>query len=1160
MYKSYFSKAKVVSIGLLFLLFLNYSFSANAQQVKLSFKDTPLKIVLKKLSKQTGYSFAYSDALKQVNANISCEINSNESINQILSTLLENKGINFTILGKQIILAPDNVVIKKGNQKVIIIKGSIKDDAGEVLPGVTIVNKSNSNITSSDINGNYSIEAKEGDLLSFSSIGMENYEQMVRKQESMNIIMIPNAITLDNVVITGYQTLSKERSAGAYTVIGEKKIESKLQTNILNRLEGMVSGMSMYKGKPIIRGTSTIYANNNPLYVVDGVPFEGNIETINPNDIANISVLKDATAASIYGARSTNGVIVITTKNGTQGKLNVNYNATISISPLPDRDYSNLMSSSEFIDYQIYMFNKGVKPTTNPSTGVGINEVMKLLFQKRSGVIDESNFNSQINKLRSQDRYDQVKDEFLNTIEVSHQHNLSFNGGSDFYKYSFSLNYMGVNPYEKGKYKDRIGFNVKNKFNFTKWCQVDLGIMGSDVNDEYNDGIQGMDLLNSGGASYNMLRDENGNANRWDMEKNLDEINRLKSKGLLDESYYAVNELNKVKVTNRNQYININFGAKVNIIKSLNAEFRYKTERENSYFKRYWTKDAYKVKNMINNATVIAANGTITNHIPMGGQVSEINGNKKSYTLRAQLNYSEIFADKHDVKVLVGAERRKVYNEQNGHYRFGYDDYNLSYKNIDEVQLRKGIMGTQALYGKYTLYDAGPEYRCIDDRYVSFYGNASYTYNNKLSLNASIRIDQSNLFGTDPKYQYRPLWSIGANYTIFTQNDVKWIDRLSARATYGINGNVYTKSGPFIISQVSRLTNWNTNETYATIISPPNSALRWEKTKTMNFGLDFALLSHRLQGSIEYYNKRTSDMLGNRAADPTTGWQQLLVNYGKMRNSGIEIVLESVNIATKNFQWNTSILFSYNANKLIEIEDAAKSAYSYYGRLQARKGKPFNSLYSIRWAGLDKEGNPQAYKADGTIVNNSSMLDANDLVYSGTYNPPYNTSFSNSFRYKNLELSFMFIYYGGHVMRDVAAGYYHSTNRPYETEISNIDKVHGNFWRQPGDENNPDIGPAYKPGVSSSLAYIWYAADKHIQKADYVKLRDLSLSYYFPKQLISKAKISDLRVIFQAQNIWRWSANKNNLDPEVWTSPQLTYASRGTAIPPTFTFGLNISF
>lgn len=1154
---------KVQLLCVLFLLI--GSVSMNAQQIKMHFTDVPLTTILEAITNQTGYRFVYSDALKVINGKKTFSINAaNQPLKEVLKKLFDGKGIAYTIEGKQIVLAPDSIVVKDADKSQQThsgkISGFIKDDTGEPLPGVTIQNKMTGKLTASEFDGKYFIEAKEGDIISFASIGMADNQVVVGKGNNFNIVMKPSAIALSDVVVTGYQTISKERSAGSYAVITTDKIEKKLNTNIMDRLEGMVVGMSMYKGKPVIRGTSTIYAEKSPLYVVDGVPFEGDIDIINPNDIVNVSVLKDATAASIYGARSTNGVIVITTRGGSSGKLHVNYSGSIQISPLPDRDYANLMSSSEFIDYQTYLFDNGVTAGTNPKPSYAINDVYKLLYDKRNGDISESDFNTKINTLRNSDRYDQVKEEFLNSTEISHQHNLSFNGGSDFYKYSFSLNYKGTNPYEKGQYSDRVGFNVKNNFNLTKWLQVDLGIMGSDVNDEYNDGVSGMSLLNSGMASYYMLRDQSGNPVRWDQEKSLLEINRLKTLGLQDESYYALNEKDKQTVTRKNQYFNVNVGAKIKIIKSLSAEIRYQTERETGYNKRYYSKDSYTVKNMINNATVIAKNGTITNHIPTGGQVNEINNSRRSYTLRGQINYSQKFTEKHDVKVLVGAERRKIYNEQNGHYRFGYDDYNLSFKNIDEVALRKGISGTQALGGKYTLYTAQPNYVCIDDRYVSFYGNASYTYNDRLSVNASIRMDQSNLFGTDPKYQYRPLWSVGANYAIVKEGDKKWLDRLSARATYGINGNVYKKSGPYIISEVSRYPNFDTNESYAKITSPPNSALRWEKTKTLNVGVDFAMFGHRLSGSLDYYNKKTSDMLGERASDPTFGWDMLVVNYGKMRNSGVELVLESQNIFTRNFQWNTSLLFSYNSNKIIELEDSETSAASYYGTLQARKGKPFNSLYSVRYAGLDEKGSPQAYKADGSIVQNTSELKPEDLVYSGTYDPPYNASLSNTLRYKGVELSFMFVYYGGHVMRDVSASYYPKDSRPDQMVLTNLDRVNMNYWKKPGDEKNPDVSPAYKSGASNSLTYLWNAADKHIQKADYIKLRDLSLSYYFPKSLISKAKISDLKVIFQAQNIWRWSANKNNLDPEVWTSSQLTYEKRGNAIPPTFTIGVNLSF
>lgn len=1149
--------------ALLILIFLVCA-NVYAQKISLHFKDTPISVILKEITRQTGYDFVYSNALKEVAERIDFSYNTAEvQISKLMETLFAERGISFKINARQIVLAPSRIVKKSDPglpERTARITGRVTDEQGEPLPGVTVMNRNLGKFTTSDMNGSYAINAAEGNILLFSSIGMADHEVPVGKSRLLDVVMSVDVITLDDVVVTGYQTISKERAAGSYAVVTSDKIEKKLQTNIMDRLEGMVVGMSMYKGVPVIRGTSTIKAETSPLYVVDGVPFEGDIQAINPNDITNVSVLKDATAASIYGARSTNGVIVITTKTGTVGKLHVNYNGSVSITPLPGRDYANLMSSSEFIDYQMYMFDQGVKPTTNPKNKVSLNEVYGLMFDRRNGKISDGEFNNRINTLRGLDRYDQVRDEFLNSVDLTHQHNLSFSGGSDFYRYSFSLNYRGTSPYEKGKYSDRIGFNVKNNFNLAKWVQMDLGIMGSDASYDYNDGVSGMSMLDAGEASYYMLRDANGSPLRWNMGKNAEEIERLKSVGLFDESYYPVNELNKMRRSSKSQYLNVNLGAKFKILESLNAEVRYQTERNWSYAKLYRTKDSWYVKNMVNNAAQIKSDGTVNYNIPVGGQVQEVNGNANSYTLRAQINYSRIFAKKHDVKVLAGAERRKVTYESNGHYRFGYDDYNLSFKNINETELTAGIYGTQSLNGSYKLYGVQPKYESVDDRYISFYGNASYVYNDRLAVNASIRMDQSNLFGTDPKYQYRPLWSAGVNYTIFKEGDVCWLNRLAARTTYGINGNVYKKSGPYIIAEISKWPNYETNETSGSIISPPNSALRWEKTKTFNVGVDFSMFRHRLSGSVDFYNKRTSDMIGSRAADPTFGWKELLVNYATMRNTGVEVILESRNIDKKNFSWSTNFIFSYNSNKIVALENSKHSAYSYIDKLQAREGKPFNSLYSVRYAGLDENGAPMAYKADGTIVKSTNNLDAEDLVYSGTYDPPYNAALTNMLSYKGLELSFMFVYYGGHVMRDVAASYYPNSNSVYESITRNLDRIHGNIWKKPGDEKDPDKSPAYKSGAANSLVNLWKAADKHIQKADYIKLRDISLSYNFPSALFSKMRLSGLRLTFQAQNVWRWSANKNGLDPEVWRSAQLGYASRGSQIPPSFIFGVNLSF
>ena len=573
-------------------------------------------------------------------------------------------------------------------------------------------------------------------------------------------------------------------------------------------------------------------------------------------------------------------------------------------------------------------------------------------------------------------------------------------------------------------------------------------------------------------------------------------------------------------------------------------------------FLRSNTIDANSVKKQINDATVIK-NGVVTNHIPFGGQIRETDKENNSYTMRAQLNFNRTFNDKHDLQVLAGTERRKVTSHENSVFKFGYDDFSLSYKTINELNLSQQISGTEAIFGSFSWSDSKKAFDDKDNRYVSFYGNASYTFDNRLTATGSVRIDQSNLFGTDPKYQYRPLWSVGAHYVLPTEK-ISWIDRLVLRATYGINGNVAKESGPYMIAETNSRPNSFTNETYSYIKTPPNPQLRWEKTNVINVGVDFNTLKNRLNGSIEFYNKYTTDLLGNQAIDQTLGFGSLMVNYGEMRNRGVEISLQSENIVTRDFRWTTNFLFSYNKNKLTRIENAGTAASSYYSKEQNREGQAMNSLYSVRYAGLGTDGMPTAYKADGTIITSQNDLTKDDLVCSGTTTPPYSSSLSNNFSYKGFDLSFMFVYYGGHVMRDVAAGYVF-TYYPILNYASNRDRDCLNFWRNPGDEQNPDMAPAFIYMSGNTGANLWQAADKHVEKGDYIKLRDLSLGYTLPKEVLNRCRMRNIRVNVQVQNLWYWAANKRKLDPEVWTGGTTT-PSRGTHIPATFTLGLSANF
>lgn len=1070
------------------------------------------------------------------------------SVEQLLSILFE-KYPNLTYsVDNNVVAIKKKVELKK--ERVNVLGKVVNATSKKPIVGATVIVVGTNNGSITDNNGGFTLSANTNDALDISYVGMKpiNYTTPLGNGELI-IEMEEDVFAVDNVIVTGYQKLSSERSTGSFAVINKDDIEGRLDVSLMDRLEGMVAGLTQ-RGETIeIRGKSTISGVSRPLFVVDGVPFEGDIDLINPSEIVNVTVLKDATAASIYGARSANGVIVITTRNGSAGPTKVRYNGSVLLSGLPDTDYLNLMSSSEFVDFQetLFTLNSGARPQAN----LYLNEVRQVLFDHKEGKITDGEKETRLNQYRNSDNEQQIIDEFLRKTQITHQHNLSVSGGSEKHTYALSMNYLQNLPYEKVESDDKLGFNLKNSFKFSKWFTADVALLGSIYNKNHNKGFSGYSTYKGTKPSYLMLRDELGDELPWYQAKSQSEIDRLKGLNLLDEAYYPIMEMNEKYINENENTFNANINLNFKIMEGLSVDLRYQNEYAAKKSKDFASKDSYDVKTMVNNATQIV-DGKIIQNIPTGGQVTESRSDRNSYTMRAQVNFDRNFGSKHSLSVIAGSEIRRVKSSAMSSFKVGFDDNSLSYKVIDEKMLGKTIKGTQSTSGSFTYSKNGGAFGYKEDRYVSFYANASYTFNERLTTTASIRMDQSNLFGTDPKYQYRPLWSFGAQYLV-SKNKYEWLDRLSVRATYGINGNIAKTSGPYLTVKDGGTNPW-TNDYSSQIILPPNSGLRWEKTGVFNLAVDFNTLKSRLNGSIEFYNKNTTDLLYNKEMDPTYGWNLLMVNYGDMYNRGIEISLNSKNIEKNHFIWTSRFNFSYNKNKLTRIENNQTDAIYYIQNNQIREGLPMNSLYSVRWAGLDEKGAPQAYNKDGEKVNSFAKLGVDDLIYSGISVPPYSASLSNTLRYKTLSLSFMFIYNGGNVMRGAMGSYINGTGIS-----ANQDRLTGNFWQKPGDEKDPSKAPAYKQGVDANTQNLWKAADRHIQKADYIKLSNITVGYDLPSHLFKNWFLGGATVTFQAQDVWKWVANDQGLDPEVWTGTTLT-PSRGLKLPASYSIGLSLNF
>jgi len=1044
-----------------------------------------------------------------------------------------------------------------------LLRGTVTDDNGEPLMGVSVSTDGGTPLAVTDADGKFSIAMPaNATQLTFTYVGMATQTINIGQRSNFYVAMSAGEQALKDIVVTGYQTISRERTTGSFNVVTPEKLKGKLQTNILARLEGMVPGMMQQNGALYIRGMSTLNGGANaysPLFVVDGLPFEGDVSSINPATIKTITVLKDAAAASIYGARAANGVVVISTIDAKgENKTTIRYDASVKFTPKPDMDYLNLMDTREMMDLREYGFKFNSVPYAMIPPNYYLDPVSELLYKHRDGLIDEQTFQNGMNKYRNLNNRKQLED-FYTQTGIEHQHNLSLSGGNDINRYVFTLNYTGNRFNARYNQMQRYGATLRDNIKLTSWLNAEAALTINYNNTNSDRGMGTYTDMYRNQPSYTMLKDEGGNPLNVPTYKSEWEMNRLIGLGLKDEHYSPITNRREERYNSNENYYRLMLGLNLKIMKGLNFDVRFQTENSADKTVEIRSERSYYVRNMINDAAQYDPNTKkLTLNVPEGAHYAESRGDADSYTLRAQLNFNRDFGP-HSITALAGGERRRTKTTNTSIYYMGFDESTLAYKPIDPTALTN-LKRTESLAGSFSWSFTGNNWiNEIENRYVSFYANAAYAFDSKYNLTASIRVDQSNLFGTDPRYQYRPLWSVGGAWHIakerFLAGKLSWLNALTLRATYGIGGNVPRGTSPYVTLKAAQYNPWS-KDFGAEIKSPPNYTLRWEKTATTNLGLDFAVLNNRLSGSIEVYHKHSTDLLAQRDADPTLGFKQLTLNYGNMTNKGIEVSLNSVNLQTRNLRWTTGLNFGYNKNTLDDVEDSNPNVHSYTSGFAAVKGHPLGAIFSFRYAGLSPTDGTPRYYVEGGSKTEAQVSNLSDLVYSGTRHPTYSGSFSNTIAYKDFELSFMLVFYGGNVLRTEPA--------PFVSEPSHLNpnKEMRNIWRQPGDERNPDATPAFT-GYALDLATVrhpWYAADRHVFKADYAKLRHLSLTYRVPQRLVAKCGLAQLALTLQGQNLLSWTANKYGVDPEALGTTGYGWGMRTIPTPATWTFGLSATF
>lgn len=1152
-------KGTMMAIAIMLSCFspLIYAQTTQQESVTITANKKSLENILEKLSKQYNYQFFYnSSLLKGINVSVSLQ---NTDIHEAMKALLSGIGLQYQIKGKTIVIT----AIPQKSVSKTLLNGHVTDSEGTSIPGVTIFTQDKSQGAVTDIDGRFSFlkPLEYGTVLTFSSIGMKSTNVVYSGEKTLQVVMVEDVQQLDAVIVTGFQTISRERATGSATIVNNDYLKKIQAPNLGSKLEGSTPGLTIYNGDMSIRGISSFSVNSTPLLVLDGQPVTGvSINEINPDDIETITVLKDAAATSLYGVRASNGVIVVTTKRGTTKKANININANFYLTPLPSLSYQHYASTSDIIDYEIdYMTND---PTylddplsyfnnkNDIKSPQYMSQISRLYYEMAQGKITQREVDSSVNALRKND-YRREYRKALQEMKFTQDYNLSISKGGERSNMFFSARYENNGSYNKNDRSDKYTFYLKNEFDLTDWFNLTVGANAAIGNTEYGQAkYQGY----TNAMAYDRLRNDDGTLAYLYPYNYYTSQTVGETEGLNSMTYNAIEEdMNNMQKTN-DLYWKMFTHANFKLWKGLDLGLKFQYENRAQNMEQYDEADSYYMRELVNKYAETSANG-FTYNVPQAGHMQENHARWSYLNFRAQLDYNITINDKHDITALLGSEIREDKYRRTLGERYGYDEGKLTYQQMDYATLQQGVVG-QLSTNRQTL----SELLQVSDthhRYVSAYFNAGYSYDSRYSFNGSVRVEQADLFGTDPKYRYRPLWSVGASWNITNETFMKgitWMDMLKFRITYGITGNVDQSTSPYLLG--AYLTSPYSGSNLTSIQTPPNRLLRWEKTSTFNLGLDFILLK-KLSGSFDFYSRYSSDLLADKSLDPSTGFTTARVNNGAMRNTGIELSLTYDWLKSRDWSLSTTLTAAYNKNKIKEVGyiptdaiDMMQYPTNYY-----LKGDAYNSLYAYRYAGLTEDGNPSIYDTEGNVVSIQPVRDINALIVAGQLDPKWNGAFDLSLSWKSLNFFTKIIYYTGHSLRADATPLYTGIGNSTLAATGAIHEDIANRWT-PGNTNT-DIPSMNVYGTAGEREYHWQYSDYNVVTASFIKIRNIGLNYTLPQEWLGKSGFKNISLRAQINNPCYWAANNRDIDPESF------YANSGTRtskLMPSYILGININF
>jgi TonB-linked SusC/RagA family outer membrane protein len=950
----------------------------------------------------------------------------------------------------------------------------------------------------------------------------------------------PRQLKEVSVISNGYQRLSKGKITGSFVQLDSAILNRRVSPDILSRLDGITPGLIFNRGRGSIandisiRGRSTLFADDQPLFVLDNFPYEGDLAAINPNDVESITVLKDAAAAAIWGARSGNGVIVITTRSGNYNqKTRVVFNTNCTFGGRPNQFYIPEMSSGDFIDMEKKLFQDGFYSSKELSgSHEALSPVVELLIAKRDRKIDAATADEQIEKLKMQDVRNDYK-KYLYQPTLLQQYALQLSGGADAHKYLFSAGYDKGRANLIGNHNERITLRGNSTHSFA----AGKGEFGTEV---YY--IQSRSQNNNSGESrftlgagriypYARLVDDNGTPVSITHDYRQSYVDAALSKGLLDWSYNPLREIELSDQHTDQSDLRLNSRLKYAIFPGFAVEGLYQYTKSDITAKNLQVQDSYFTRNLINQYTQVNSDGSFNRIIPLGAIQDQTIGFIRGNSVRTQLNYNRNLKRFHELNVLLGYELRSQEAMSSLSRLYGFDPENGTNRPVDYIGTYPSYVSATAASLRIPFQD---KETAFSDRYISWYGNGAYTFKHRYNLTGSARLDRSNIFGVRTNQKGVPLYSAGLSWNLAEESFYKWslLTQLKVRTTFGYNGNVDRSLSALTTAVFYSALSTQTNLPFASINNPPNPDLRWERVKVLNAGLDFGFKNQRVYGSIDVYQKKGIDLIGNTTMPGSSGVSIFRGNTASSRGKGIDIILNTLNVNAA-VKWSTSLLFSHVSEKVLKYDiKALASSYVESGAVGVYpyEGRPLGGIYSYPWAGLDPaNGDPRGY-LNGVVSKDYNKImaetSAEELVYHGPSRPPVFGALRNQIDYKNFSFAVNFTY---------RLGYYFRRSSVFYNTVLNGQGGHADYsdrWQKSGDEVHTQV-PSLPVAKNLNRDRLYTYSTALVEKGDHIRLQDINVGYSLHRKDLPHLPFSKLQIYAYASNLGLiWKASKLELDPD----------------------------